>query len=102
MARDISTLSWQNTLSHGTFTFSNSTALSVSSKRAANGLSNSLTAKRSKGLRDQMLTPGALRGTAQVIDSFSCPGPTGCRLPHQVSWQNTEAVPSILRPLMGT
>jgi hypothetical protein len=49
-----------------------------------------------------MLTPGALSGTAQVIDSFSCPGATGCRLPHQVSWQNTDAVPSIFSPLMVT
>src|SRR6266849_5615383 len=49
-----------------------------------------------------MLTPGALSGTTQVIDSFSPPGATGCRLPHQVSWQNTAAVPSIFRPLMVT
>src|SRR6266511_310974 len=28
-----------------------------------------------------MLTPGALSGTTQVIDSFSCPAATGCRLP---------------------
>ena len=49
-----------------------------------------------------MLTPGAFSGTAQVIDSFSAPGATGCRLPHQVSWQNTVAVPSIFRPLMVT
>src|SRR6516165_7137105 len=49
-----------------------------------------------------MLTPGALSGTTQVIDSFSCPAATGCRLPHQVSWQNTEAVPNIFRPLMVT
>src|SRR5215472_5555155 len=49
-----------------------------------------------------MLAPGVLSGTTQVIDSFSCPAATGCRLPHHVSWQNTEAVPSIFRPLMVT
>src|SRR5215813_14869799 len=52
-----------------------------------------------------MLTPGPLSGTTQVIDSFSCPAATGCRLPHHVSWQNTEAVPSIFSPdhaLRGT
>src|SRR5262249_52073830 len=49
-----------------------------------------------------MLAPGALSGTRQVIESFSCPAATGCRLPHHVSWQNTEAVPSIFRPLMVT
>ena len=49
-----------------------------------------------------MLTPGAFSGTAQVINSFSWPGATGCRLPHQVSWQNTVAVPSIFSPLMTT
>src|SRR5581483_11156744 len=102
MSRDIATLSWQNTRSHGTCTFSNRPAASFSSNRDASGLSNSLTAYFSYGFLDQMLTPGALSGTAQVMDSFSAPGATGCRLPHQVSWQKAVAVPSIFKPLMVT
>ena len=59
---------WTNTRSHGTLTSSHSSMLSVSSNRNASGLSNSLTASRSNGLRDHSDRPGALQGMAQVID----------------------------------
>jgi hypothetical protein len=72
--------------------------LSVSSNRHASGFSNSLAHSRSSGLRDQSDSPGALHGTAQVIDSATWSAASGKRLPIQISLANTAPVASIFMP----
>ena len=74
------------------------TTLSLSSKRKESGLSNSLLACGSNGLRDHRERPGALTGTAQVIASFLRSGATGWTLPTQISLAKTAPVASSFMP----
>ena len=65
---------------------------SVSSRRQLKGLSNSLYAFGSKGLRDHNESPGALQGMAQVIACFDWSGAKGIKLPIQISSAMTAPV----------
>ena len=92
----------QKTRSHGTLTSSHSTMASVSSSRQVSGLSNSLTALGSIGLRDHRLKPSALHGMAQVIAWLAWSGASGMTLPIQISSAMTAPVASIFMPEMTT
>src|SRR5262245_57567085 len=99
ISRDSTTSSSKNTHCQGTFTSSNTTMASLSSKREVKGSSNSVTAYCSNGFRTQIETPGAPVGTAQVTACCFWSGASGSRLPTQIWSENTAAVPSILMPL---